>query len=260
MKEMNYNYHTHTALCGHATGEIIEYIQNAIEGGIIHMGFSDHAPYAFADDKAQGQRMTSTEARDYVAVIRRLRELYKNKIDIKIGFEMEYYPDKFSEILAFVKSIGAEYLILGQHYMRGIFTGGFHVINGKATDDDLRNYVKDVITAMETGVFTYVAHPDMINYQGDEDLYEREMRRLCIASKRTNIPLEINGQGLRENRIYPAERFWKIAGEVGCPVTIGFDAHSADAAADKTSAERAMTLIGKYNLNYIGKPVLIPIN
>ncbi len=253
---MNYNYHTHTALCGHATGEIAEYIQKAIDSGIIRMGFSDHSPYAFADESALGQRMTSTEAREYVASIRRLRELYKNKIDIKIGFEMEYYPDKFPEMLSFVKSIGAEYLILGQHYMRGIYTGGYHVINGKATEEDLINYVKDVISAMETGVFTYVAHPDMINFNGDEVLYEKEMRKLCIASKRLNIPLEINCQGIRDNRIYPAERFWKIAGEVGCPVTIGLDAHSADAAGDKESVEKALDIIGKYNLNYIGKPVL----
>lgn len=223
------------------------------------MGFSDHAPYFFADDKATGQRMTSTEAREYVSSIRRLRELYKNKIDIKIGFEMEYYPDKFHDMLNFVKSLGAEYLILGQHYMRGIFTGGYHVINGKATDEDLTNYVRDVITAMESGVFTYVAHPDMINYLGDESLYEKEMRKLCIASKRTNTPLEINCQGIREDRIYPVENFWKIAGEVGCPVTIGLDAHSADAAGDRESEKKAQKLIEKYNLNYIGKPNLILI-
>ena len=260
MKRMNFNYHTHTSLCGHATGEMIEYIQRAIDGGIIYMGFSDHMPYAFADESAQGQRMTSKEAKDYVADIRRLRELYKNKIDIKIGFEMEYYPDKFHEMLEFARNIGAEYLILGQHYMRGIFTGGFHVINGKATDEDLKNYVNDVISAMESGVFTYIAHPDMIHYQGSEELYEKEMRRLCIASKRTNIPIEINGQGIRDNRIYPADRFWAIAGEVGCPVTIGFDAHSADAACDRESVEKVKQLIGKYNLDYIGKPALRPIN
>lgn len=256
---MNYNYHTHTSLCNHATGEIAEYIQNAIDGGIIHMGFSDHVPYPFDDEGCRGTRMLSSEALEYVAGIRRLRELYKNKIDIKIGFEMEYFPDKFPSMLEYVKSIGAEYLILGQHYMRGIYTGGYHVINGKATEEDLINYVNELISAMETGVFTYIAHPDMINFTGDEALYEKEMRKLCIASKRTNIPLEINCQGLRENRVYPAERFWKIAGEVGAPVTIGFDAHSAEAAADKSSAEKAYKLIEKYNLNYTGMPKLIYI-
>ena len=256
---MNYNYHTHTPLCEHATGSMQEYILNAIDGGIIHMGFSDHVPFPFDDEGGRGTRMTGAAAKEYIADLRRLRELYKNKINISIGFEMEYFPDKFTTIFEYIRSIGAEYIILGQHYTRGIYTGGHHVINGKATEEDLVNYVKELISAMELGVFTYVAHPDMINFLGDEGLYEREMRKLCIASKRTDTPLEINCQGLRENRIYPAERFWKIAGEVGCPVTIGFDSHSADAAADKESVEKAMSLIGKYNLNYIGKPTLRPL-
>jgi len=258
--KLNYNYHTHTALCGHATGEFAEYVQHAIDNGIIRMGFSDNAPYPFDDECGRGTRMASTQAQGYVADIRRLRELYKNRIDILIGFEMEYYPDKFSSMLEYVKSIGAEYLILGQHYMRGIYTGGYHVIDGKATEEDLTNYVKDLICAMESGVFTYIAHPDMIKFLGDEALYEKEVRKLCIASKRTGIPLEINGQGIRENRAYPAERFWKIAGEVGSPVTVGFDSHSAEVSWESTTEQRAQQIIDKFNLNYIGEPKIIKID
>ena len=79
--KINYNYHTHTTLCGHATGEMAEYVQHAIENGIIRMGFSDHVPYPFDDESGKGTRMRSAEANGYVADIRRLRELYKNKID-----------------------------------------------------------------------------------------------------------------------------------------------------------------------------------
>ena len=256
---MNYNYHTHTNLCGHATGTIQEYIERAISGGIEQMGFSDHAPYEFADEYASGKRMTSKDAYQYIADIKRLRDKYKDKIDIRIGFEMEYYPDKFPAMLEFVKNLGAEYLILGQHYKNGIFTGGHHVISGTESAEDLKKYVGEVISAMESGVFSYVAHPDMIKFDGDVDLYEKEMRKLCIASKRTGIPLEINCQGIREKRIYPSDRFWAIAGEVGCPVTIGFDAHSAEDAYDENTISEAKRIIEKYNLNYIGKPTIIPI-
>ena len=256
---VNYNYHTHTALCGHATGTIEEYIESAISGKIKYMGFSEHAPYEFADENAAGKRITCADAHKYIREIRNLREKYKDKIDISIGFEMEYYPDKFPQMLAFVKDLGAEYLILGQHYKNGIFTGGHHVISGTDSPETLKNYVSEVISAMESGAFTYVAHPDMINFGGDTALYEKEMRRLCIASRRTGIPLEINCQGIRENRIYPSDRFWAIAGEVGCPVTIGFDAHSPQAASGGGAASKAMQIIDKYNLNYIGKPTLISI-
>ena len=223
------------------------------------MGFSDHAPYEFADEHAHGKRMTSSEAYQYIDDIKNIRDKYKDKIEIKIGFEMEYYPDKFPKMLEFVKRLGAEYLILGQHYKEGIFTGGHHVISGTTSPELLRNYVSEIISAMESGFFTYVAHPDMIKFDGDSRLYEKEMRRLCIASKRTGIPLEINCQGIRDKRIYPSERFWAIAGEVGCPVTIGFDAHSPQDAYDKDVICEAKRLIGKYNLCYIRKPTIKPI-
>ena len=44
---MDYNYHTHTYLCSHATGEIEDYIKTAIENGIKYMGFSEHFPIRF---------------------------------------------------------------------------------------------------------------------------------------------------------------------------------------------------------------------
>lgn len=46
---MNYNYHTHTFRCRHATGTPKDYIKYAIDGGIEYMGFSDHVPFVFPD-------------------------------------------------------------------------------------------------------------------------------------------------------------------------------------------------------------------
>ena len=46
---MKHNYHTHTTRCNHAEGEDRAYIENAIQGGLETLGFSDHAPYFFPD-------------------------------------------------------------------------------------------------------------------------------------------------------------------------------------------------------------------
>ena len=56
---MDYNYHTHTARCGHAVGEDEEYVKRAIECGIKYMGFSDHAPIRFPDVSALQGRCRS---------------------------------------------------------------------------------------------------------------------------------------------------------------------------------------------------------
>lgn len=112
---------------------------------------------------------------------------------------------------------------------------------------------------MNTGVFTYVAHPDLFNFCGDGAIYEKYMRKICVASRECGIPLEINFLGIRTGRHYPAKHFWRIAGEERSPVTFGCDAHASIDAADPASYARAMEMVEEYGLNYIGMPNIINI-
>ena len=89
----------------------------------------------------------------------------------------------------------------------------------------------------------------LINFVGDENVYIKEMKKICKASKEYNVPLEINFVGVRLKRNYPNEKFWKIAGEVGCDVVMGFDAHDVEAAGDLASVDDSMPMVKKYNLN-----------
>lgn len=256
---MTYNYHTHTARCGHASGTEEEYILRAIEGGITHMGFSDHVPFLFPDGKESYYRIPMAQAQDYFDTLNTLRGKYKDQIQLSIGFEMEYYPTFFKDMLDTALSLGAEYLILGQHFSGDERPKGFYVSN--QTDDPalLREYVSNVLAGMETGLFSYVAHPDIFHFTGDESLYEEEMRKICVTAWEKNIPLEINLLGFRAGRHYPQERFWKLAGEEQSPVTFGFDSHDVLAAWDPDSLPKAEELVNKYRLNYIGRPKLIPL-
>ena len=258
---MNYNYHTHTILCNHAWGTCEEYIKRAIDSGIKYMGFSEHIPFTFPDGTESFYRLHTTQAEVYFSELYRLREKYKNQIDIKIGFEMEYYPLYFDEMLSGAKSYGAEFLILGQHFINqkeGNGDGSYVLLKNYSCDD-LSEYVNCVISGIKSGVFSYVAHPDIFNYVGDIVLYNKEMTKLCVASREKDIPLEINFLGIREKRTYPDRRFWEIAGKEKCPVTFGFDAHDVNSAYDEESLNEAKLLVKEYNLNYIGKPRIITI-
>ena len=108
-------------------------------------------------------------------------------------------------------------------------------------------------------VFTYVAHPDIFNFIGDVSLYQEKIRKLCVASRETGVPLELNFLGIRDKRNYPNPDFWKVAGEEKSPVTFGFDSHDVFNAYDGESLKIAKEMVIKYNLNYIGKPKLISI-
>jgi histidinol-phosphatase (PHP family) len=70
--------------------------------------------------------------------------------------------------------------------------------------------------------------------------------------KELDIPLEINMLGKGEGaRHYPADRFWKIAGQVGNRVILGADAHCARQLRDMDSYQGCMWIVDKYNLNLI---------
>ena len=253
---MNYNFHTHTYLCNHAEGTPEEYVLKAIEGGVKRMGFSDHMPHIFKNGFEAGYRIPVSKAKQYVKEITELKEKYKDQIEILLGFEMEYFPEVFSEMLQNAVNYGAEYLIYGGHYVN---ENTYYI--GQETYDAkiLEKYVSVVISAIESGVFTYIAHPDLINYMGDIETYNEEMSKICKASAENNIPLEINFLGIRTNRIYPREAFWEIAGKYKCPVTFGFDAHDPEGACDLASLKKANQLVEKYGLNYIGEPKIIYI-
>lgn len=256
---MDYNYHTHTYRCSHASGTEEEYIKRAIECGVKYMGFSEHIPFIFPDGHESGYRLPVSETQDYFCTLYNLREKYKNQIDIKIGFEMEYYPEYFEQMLQNSVLVGCEYLILGQHFLYNEYPAGKYVGTPTEAEDDLQDYTDCVISGIESGVFTYVAHPDVLNFCGNMKLYDKNMREICRAAKEYNVPLEINFLGMRDNRNYPNEEFWKIAGEEKTPVTFGFDAHDAQTTFDEDSLLKAKDMVKRYNLNYTGKPELINI-
>ncbi len=257
---MNYNYHTHTYRCRHAKGTPEQYIIRAIEGGIEYMGFSEHMPHIFSDGYESGYRLPMSEAESYVSEIKALREKYKDKIRIKVGFEMEFYPSQFEAMLSDARTFGAEYLILGQHFIGEEHPSGRYIFIETDNEAHLCEYVDNCILGMSSGAFSYLAHPDLPNFTGDARIYEREVRRLCITARELNVPLEINFLGIRDSRSYPSRRFWRIAGEEQVSVTFGFDAHDTEAAADRSSLAFAMSLVDEYRLNYIGMPRIIDVS
>ncbi len=108
--------------------------------------------------------------------------------------------------------------------------------------------MKQTSEALQTGLFTYFAHPDVIHFTGSQKDYEQQMRALCEAAKATDTPLEFNLLGMRLGRYYPDERFWAIAGEIGNTVVLGCDAHKPEDVCGGAAELEALRLVKKYSL------------
>ena len=241
------NFHTHTIRCRHAVGTEEEYVQKAIDNGLTALGFADHTPYLFLGTYYSTFRMYPDQIQDYSETILGLKAKYASQIDIHLGLEVEYYPDRISDMLELIKPHGIEYMILGQHCC-GNEQDSFY--NGAPTDDPARleQYCNQVITAMDTDLFSYIAHPDLIHFTGDTATYRAHMTRLCKAAKEHGIPLEINLLGLREKRHYPNEILFEICGELNCPMVLGSDAHSPEHVVDTATEKTARELVKKYGI------------
>ena len=74
-----------------AGGEDEEYVLKAIEAGYEVIGFSDHCAWPY-EDFVSPIRMKEEKIEEYAESIKKLREKYKDRIEILIGLETEYYP------------------------------------------------------------------------------------------------------------------------------------------------------------------------
>ncbi len=229
---MKYNYHTHTALCHHAKGEPEEYVLAAIEAGFDEIGFADHSAWPF-ENFVSGMRMTEAELASYCESINTLKEKYKEKINIKLGLECEYFPKYLPWLKQRIKEFGIDFLIIGHHFSKdepgSLYNGNM------TTHEQLYNYRDDIIEAMESGMFSYIAHPDifMRGYPVFDEVCEEISRQIIEKSIETDTPLEYNLLGFSHSindgkQGYPYPDFWKLISEMKPPVTMGLDAHSPD--------------------------------
>ena len=62
------DYHMHTPLCRHATGEPVDYARRAVELGLTEIGFSDHSP--MPRDDFDNWRMFDRQLDEYVGKVR----------------------------------------------------------------------------------------------------------------------------------------------------------------------------------------------
>lgn len=244
------HFHAHTWRCHHATGTEREYVEEAIKKGLKRLGFSDHAPYVFEGDYYSSFRMRPEQLEGYVRTVLDLRDEYKNDIELHLGLEAEYYPRFFDGFLRLIEPYPIEYLLQGQHFLHNEMD--LVIPSSMTTDDEslLALLVDQTSEGMRTGKFTYVAHPDLMNFTGPDDVYEKHMRRLCENAIAAGVPLEINLLGIRTHRAYPRERFWKLVGEMGNDVVLGGDAHATCDVADNASEAIAMGWVEKYHLNW----------
>ena len=197
--------------------------------------------------------------KDYCDTVRLLQKKYADRIEIHLGVELEYYPAFFFTLLPELQDAGIEYMLLGQHFIGNEINEHY---SGNPTGDPviLKQYCEQSMDAMQTGLFTYFAHPDLIHFKGDETFYRQQMRRLCQEAKSCGMPLELNMLGKWSGRHYPNPVFWELAAEEGCDVILGCDAHAPEHMLKVETEQQLTDLAHHLGLHLLEKVTLRSIN
>lgn len=243
------NYHTHTKRCQHAIGNEEEYILEAIKGGYTELGFSDHTPWEYDSLFIPFMRMKETQLDDYVYTLRKLRDKYKDQISIKIGLEVEYFERYMPWLEKQLKDKEIDYIILGNHYDSSDEYGVYY--GSPINYQSFIKYINQCMKAIDTGLFSYIAHPDLARFNENDYRYVKEYTRLCEHAKAKDIPLEFNLLGFKGHRHYPNPVFWKIVSKVGNKVIIGTDAHEPYRLSDKETYKKAIEYLKELNIEVI---------
>lgn len=261
------NYHTHTTFCdGENSPE--EMVLAAIDAGLPELGFSGHSHLEGEPDWT----MSVEGTKEYGETVLALKEKYKDKINIRLGIEQDYWSD--TDGLS-----DYEYVI-----------GAVHSLNGDDTtwssvDYKIENFERcielycdgDKMTAVEKYFelvgnlyekthCRIIAHFDTVtkfNKQFEAETgkpyIDTEDERYIAAEKKaleklTDKPVifEINTGGMARgicDKPYPSERVLKYLSEKRTPVILSSDAHSRDAIT--YGFDKASELVLKYDLNLV---------
>lgn len=231
------DWHVHTTFCD-GKSEAEETVLAATELGVSILGFSGHG-YT-AHDGRYCMSLENTEK--YVAEINRLREKYKDKIEIRLGVEQDYFGERMP---------WAEYRIGSVHYMNF----GDEYIDVDAGNDKLLYAAEkycggDVLAVCEkyfgivgdifekTGC-DIIGHFDLITkYNEQERIIDTENPRYIAAWKRavdklipSGVPFEINlgaiFRGMRTTP-YPSEEQIRYIASRGGSFILTSDSHNKD--------------------------------
>jgi histidinol-phosphatase (PHP family) len=209
-----------------------EYIAKAVEYGVTEFGFSDHAPVP--DHIRDGISMSPEEVPGYINFILAKKEEYKNIIDIKLGFEMDFpFFESFER--RYLAYPGIDYIIGSSHYMGdwGVDNPGeVSRYDERDIDDIYRDYYTLVEGLVDARFCDIVGHFDLIKKFGHRSKSDMTpaVRRIAKKMSAYGITAEINTSGLRKpvKEMYPSGDIIKIFFDENVPVTMGSDSHSPE--------------------------------
>jgi len=245
------DYHSHNRRCGHARGEIEDYVKVAIEKNLKEIGITDHFPLGVIIDDPQLEdvikraSMEVNEFSNYIEEIKSLREKYKDKIKILISTEINFATPgraltRQKKVLEpFMDDI--DYLLAAIHDIKW-HDSPIIILDPRESSDALEKYSIDKINLeyinklyklVDTDFFDVIAHFDnhrvllRPNVPKYSETTWQKLLDLLDRIKNKGMAIEINTSGTLKNvgSQFPADDIVKEMIKRDIALILGSDAH-----------------------------------
>ena len=241
----NYNLHTHSNFSD-GKSEMEEMVLDAISKNLKVIGITDHSPMPFENRVS----LKKERINDYIAEVKRLKDKYKDQINVRLGMEMEYIPGMSEDFQSVRENLGLEYLIGSVHLVEK--DGALWFIDGakiepydegldKIFHGDIKAGVKRFFEQsnmmIENEKFEIIGHFDKIKmnnkgryFQESDKWYRDLLFETLDLIKQKNLIVEVNTRGMYKGRydgFYPSEWLFPFLKEMRIPVIISSDGHLA---------------------------------
>ncbi|MFC4304836.1 histidinol-phosphatase [Cohnella boryungensis] len=233
---MKFDLHTHHYRCGHASDNIQDYIESAIKAGLQVIGISDHSPY-FAHEHDHPQpniAMARSEFPNYVAEVLRLKEAYKDRIEVLLGVESDFYSDQIELYRSSYEPYPFDYIIGSVHQTRNVSIfnrNRWKNLNEDQQTEEKKHYYELIRQSAQSRLFQVLGHIDAMKgyYPAFADIAgaEAEIDEALKAVAANDLAIEINTSGKTKDcgGWYPTDAILERALHFGADVTFGSDAH-----------------------------------
>lgn len=239
------NYHCHSTFCdGRADMEM--FIRFAISNQFTSFGFSSHAPLPFPTNwTMEWDRMN-----DYIAEFNRLKEKYRDDIELILGLEIDYINNDYNPAISKFTKLPLDYRIGSVHLIPNkneklididCSSVRFRDIVDNYFDSDIEYvvqlYYKQILKMIESGGFDILGHCDKIHYNAscyDSNLlnskwYNTFMHEYLEKINRHGYQIEINTKSYYDlHTFYPDIRYFSFLNDIGAHVQVNSDSHYPD--------------------------------
>ncbi|MFC1683526.1 histidinol-phosphatase HisJ family protein [Candidatus Zixiibacteriota bacterium] len=227
------DYHVHTSFCGHAVGQMEEYVQAAAKKDLAELGFNDHAPTFHVQDPELA--MGSHQLPRYVEKVRALRKEYRRP-RIKLGVEADFVPGHQEDLRILLSQYDFDYVYGSVHLIDDWRFDDSRVYPERYDQWDVNQaYVRFfelIRQSARSGLFDVIGHMDLIkkfDYWPTEKI-DGVLKETVQTIAREGMCIEVNTSGLRRPcaEIYPSEDILRLCRQHDVAVTLGSDAHSPE--------------------------------